>query len=222
MKTALAAFLFALAWLAAVRATEPQEQAALRQIEATRAANWDDYTACMHPLALAKFKASMTPVGDAALASKTPSAKNILERVFANQDLEKLKALPPAEFFKTFMQNWAAKNPVFVKTMKNSSVEMIGHVMEGGNRAHVVFRKGVEAGGQKITTVDVVSLEKDGNEWKCLLSDEMENLAASLMRQIKASDAAKPKPEPPPKPAPATPAPATPAPAAPKPAPAAK
>ena len=157
-------------------------------------------------------------MGDAAVAAKTPAAKSILERVFANQDLEKLKALPPAEYFKTFMQNWAAKNPVFVRTMKNANVAMIGHVMEGGNRAHVVFRKAVEAGGQKIATVEVVSLEKDGNDWKCLLSDEMENLAASLLRQIKASEPPKPKPEPPPKPAPAPPALATPAPGTPKPA----
>jgi hypothetical protein len=208
MKTRLAALFFTIAVPLLARGTEPQEQVALRQIEATRAAKWDDYTACMHPLALAKFKASMTPVADAAVASGTTPAKNILERVFANQDLEKLKGLPPAEFFKTFMQNWAARNPVFVKTMKNSSVEMIGHVMEGRNRAYVVFRKGVEAGGAKVTTIDVVSVEKDGNEWRCLLSDEMENLATSLLRQIKASDAAKPKPEPPAPPKPATPKPA--------------
>ena len=148
----IAALLAALAFLhaAAAHATEAPEDVAVKQIAATKAANWDDYTACMHPKALAHFKDSMVPVGDAAIGTDTPAAKKIVDRVFANQDLAKLKAAPPAEYFKTFMQSWAAKNPGFVQTMKSAKIQMLGHANESDTQVHVVYRTVKEAGGLKI------------------------------------------------------------------------
>ncbi len=183
----IARILFVLAFfLATLRAAETPEDVAVKQIAATKAANWEDYTACMHPKALTHFKDSMVPVGDAAVAADTPAAKRILDRVFANQDVGKLKSAPPAEYFKTFMQNWSAKNPGFVQTMKSAKIQMLGHANESDTQVHVVYRTVKEARGSKITNIDVVSLEKDGDKWKCMLSDELENLASNLLLQLRA------------------------------------
>ena len=181
--TLLAAALILLSPLA--RAVPSQEEITLKQIYATKVANWDEFTACMHPKALARFKELMMPVAEQATAANTPDAKKILERVFGNQDLAKLKAAPPPEFFSNFMANWAAKNPGFVEAMKGASVQVIGHLDEGEGQSHVVYRLKMEAGGAEIVKLEIASMEKDGNEWRSKLSGELENLAASLLRQLK-------------------------------------
>lgn len=182
----LAVLLFLAAPLASFAGPTPEE-VALRHLSATKEANWGDYTDSLHASAVKRFKAMMIPAAEAAVAAgELPAAKTILERVFANADIATLKAAPPAEFFKTFITNWAAKNRGFSQTMKNADIQMLGHVNEGDKLAHAIYRMTIPAGTAKITKVEVISLEKDGDAWKCQLSSELENLAGSLLRQLKA------------------------------------
>lgn len=186
MKTTPALLTAALILLSPLaRAAQSQEEITLKQIYATKSANWDEFTACMHPKAMARFKDLMMPVAEQATAANTPDAKKILERVFGNQDLAKLKAATPPEFFRAFMANWAAKNPGFVEAMKGASVQVIGHLDEGADQSHIVYRLKMEAGGSDIVKLEIASMQKDGEEWRSQLSGELENLAASLLRQLK-------------------------------------
>lgn len=183
----LLAILLSLAASLATFAGPSPEEVALRHLSATKEANWGDYTDSLHPSALKRFKEMMIPAAEAALAAgELPAAKSILERVFANVEIVKLKAAPPADFFKTFITNWAAKNRGFSQTMKNANIQMLGHVNEGDKQAHAIYRMTIPAGAAKVTKVEVISLEKEGDAWKCQLSSELENLAGSLMRQLKA------------------------------------
>jgi hypothetical protein len=170
--------------LAAVASPTPEE-VALRHLSATKESNWGDYTDSLHPAALARFKEMMIPTAEAAQAADSAAGKSIVERVFANADIAKLKAAPPADFFKTFITNWSAKNRGFTQAMKNASIQMLGHVNEGDKLAYAVYRITIPAGNTKVTKVEVISLEKDGDAWKCQLSSELENLSSSLMRQLK-------------------------------------
>jgi hypothetical protein len=185
MKTLLLV-LFALALPTALRASPSPEEVANGHLIATKEADWAAYTASLHPEALKRFKAMMIPAAEAAKAANNPAGKNILERIFDNADIAKLKAAPPAEFFQIFITNWSAKNRGFTQTMKNATVQMLGHVSEGGRQAHAVYRMTIPTGSAKVTKVEVISLEKDGEVWKCQLTSELENLAGSLMRQLKA------------------------------------
>ena len=180
-------FALVLALPLAALASPTPEEVALRHLSATKEANWGDYTDSLHPAALKRFKEMMIPAAEGALAAaETPAGKRILEQVFANADLAKLKAAPPTEFFKTFITHWAAKNRGFSQAMKNATIQMLGHVKEGEKQAHAVYRMTIPAGNAKVTRVEVISLEKDGEAWKCQLSSELENLAGSLLRQLKA------------------------------------
>jgi hypothetical protein len=178
--------LLALACAATLHAAPSPEEVANGHLIATKDADWAAYTASLHPEALKRFKAMMIPAAEAAQAANNPAGKNILERVFDNADIGKLKAASPSEFFQIFITNWSAKNRGFTQTMKNATVQMLGHVSEGGHQAHAVYRMTIPAGSAKVTRVEVITLEKDGEVWKCQLTSELENLAGSLMRQLKA------------------------------------
>jgi len=128
----------------------------------------------------------MIPTAEAARAADSPTGKSILERIFDNADIANLKAASPAGFFQTFITSWSAKNRGFTQTMKNATIQMLGHVSEGDRQAHAIYRMTIPTGSAKVTKVEVISLEKDGEVWKCQLTGELENLAGSLMRQLKA------------------------------------
>lgn len=176
---------------AALRAAPSPEEVANGHLIATKDADWTAYTADLHPEALKRFKAMMIPAAEAARAANNSAGKSILERVFANADIGKLKSATPAEFFQIFITNWSARNRGFTQTMKNATVQMLGHVTEGSNHAHAVYRITIPAGSAKVTRVEVISLQKDGDVWKCQLTGELDNLAGSLMRQLKSSEGKK-------------------------------
>ncbi len=185
MKTLLLVLL-TLALPAAVRAAPSPEEAANGHLIAIKEANWAAYTASLHPEAVKRFKTMMIPAAEAARAADSPAGKSILERVFDNADIGKLKNASPRGFFQIFITNWSARNRGFTQTMKSATVQMLGHVSEGDRQAHAVYRMTIPTGSAKVTRVEVISLEKDGEVWKCQLTSELENLAGSLMRQLKA------------------------------------
>lgn len=182
----LVLLLLALLLPAALHAVPSPEEVANGHLIATKEADWAAYTASLHPEALKRFKAMMIPAAEAARAANSPAGKSIIERVFDNADIGKLKAATPPEFFQTFITNWSAKNRGFTQTMKNATIQMLGHVSEGDKQAHAIYRMTIPTGSAKVTKVEVISLEKDGEVWKCQLTSELENLAGSLMRQLKA------------------------------------
>lgn len=186
MRTLRLLLLIALMCPALVLAAPSPEEVANGHLIAIKEANWAAYTASLHPEALKRFQTMMIPAAEAAMAANSPAGKSILERVFDNADVAKLKAAPPPEFFKIFITNWAEKNRGFTQTMKNATIQMLGHVSEGDRTAHAIYRMTIPAGSAKVTKVEVISLEKDGEIWKCQLTSELENLAGSLMRQLKA------------------------------------
>jgi len=194
MKPPLILLLLAALLPVALRAAPSPEEVANGHLIATKEANWAAYTASLHPEALKRFKAMMIPAAEAAQAAAKatdrpadqPAGKSILERVFDNADIAKLKAAAPAEFFQTFITNWSAKNRGFTQTMKSATIQMLGHVSEGDRQAHAIYRMTIPTGNARVTKVEVISLEKDGEVWKCQLSSELDNLAGSLMRQLKA------------------------------------
>jgi 2-C-methyl-D-erythritol 4-phosphate cytidylyltransferase len=55
---------------------------------------------------------------------------------------------------------------------------LVGHVLEGNDVAHVVFRMRVAADGVTITKVQAMSLRRLGPTWRVLLSGDFEGLAA--------------------------------------------
>lgn len=167
----------------AASAQDTPETVAKKQIDAMRASDWAGFTALMHPSALAEFKSSFVPFIEAAPAGEQQN--QVLKQLFGGKSVAELKELAPPAFFQTFMASFATLNPMIKQGLAGAEAEFLGHVDEGPDKTHVVFRMTVTMAEVKIQKMDVASLQKDGSEWKALLKGDMQAMIAGMLRMLK-------------------------------------
>jgi hypothetical protein len=158
----------------------------------------------MHPSALDRFKGIMTDVAtaiEAAPADRKPPVK-MITALFGEEGTAVVKDLPPRDVFVRFMSNLTTFVPQIRAMHAGSEYQVLGHVDEGGNVSHVVFRATLAQGQHEMTKMSVLSLKRDGEHWKVLLTDDLENLVAGLGKRLAApptppavSAGTSPKPE---------------------------
>ncbi|MFN2563703.1 MAG: hypothetical protein ABR499_01660 [Gemmatimonadaceae bacterium] len=144
---------------------------------AMRANDWVGTAELMHPDALAKFRRMFLPLVDA------DSTGQLCQRLFAASSASELAGLPDAELFARFFRTLVSGAPELSGMFAGADLVPIGHVLEGKDVAHVVFRMKVAADGVTLTKVQAVSLRRVGSTWRVLLSGDIEGLAAALARR---------------------------------------
>jgi hypothetical protein len=191
-------------FLATAFSAEPPEEVAHTYIRAMADARMNVVADQMHPSALERFKGIMTDVADAiaaAPADRKPPIK-MINALFGDEGPGIVKELSPRDVFVRFMSNLTTFVPQIRAMHAGSEYEVIGHVDEGGNIAHVVFRATLVQGGREMTKMSVLSLKRDGEHWKVLLTDDLENLVSGLGKRLASPPAAAPAgADPSPKPA---------------------
>lgn len=179
--------------------TEKPEEVAHTYIRAMADLHLNVVADSMHPSALASFQNLLTRIAsgiEAAPADRKPPAE-MVSALFGENGLAKVKSDPAREVFVRFMNNLATFVPQIREMTGGSEYQVIGHVDEG-DFAHVVFRATLKRGEISMTKMEVLTLQRDGDSWKVLLTDELATMVSGLGRQLMN----------PPPPKPATPAPA--------------
>jgi hypothetical protein len=144
---------------------------------AMRAGDWVGTADLMHPDALRQFRRMFLPI----LAADTTG--QLCQRLFAASSSAELAALPDAELFARFFRTLVGSSPELNGMFAGEELVPVGHVLEGPDVAHVVFRMKLAADGVTITKVQAMSLRRVGSTWRVLLSGEVEGLAAALARR---------------------------------------
>jgi hypothetical protein len=153
-------------------------EAVTRQFGAAMRANdWVGTAHLMHPEALARFRSMFVPI------LKADSTGELCERLFATTSSAEVAALPDAELFARFFRTLVNGTPELGGLFAGADMVPVGHVLEGTDVAHVVFRMKVAADGVSITKLQAMSLRRSGSTWRVLLSGEFEGLAAALARR---------------------------------------
>ena len=195
MKKPLALALTALCGsIARIPAVETPEQVAHSYIRAMADSRLSIVADEMHPAALERFKGVLVGIAEAIVAApaeRKPSPK-IVSALFGEAGVEAVKTTPARDVFVQFMSNLTTFLPQIREMSAGTEHEIIGHVDEGGNVTHVVFRATLKKGSTELTKMDVLSLKRDGEDWKVLLTDDMESLIFNLGHQLVA-----PRPAPP-------------------------
>lgn len=176
---------FFLASVSAASAEQPEEVAHL-YIRAMADAQINAVADQMHPSALDRFKSIMTEIADAisaAPADRKPSPK-VVNALFGDEGPAVVKDLPPRDVFVRFMSNLTTFVPQIRAMHAGSEYQVLGNVTEGGNLAHVVFRATLSQEGREMTKMSVLSLKRDGEHWKVLLTDDLENLVSGLGKRL--------------------------------------
>ena len=123
--------------LQAVAADTP-EAAAMAYMTALKQNKIDEFVAMMHPDALAQFKKMMMPV--VILAAEKGKEKPIMQLFKGVPDAKALAALSPAKVFKAFYEGLLVMVPNLRQILAGSKMQALGHVNEGSDIAHVVYR----------------------------------------------------------------------------------
>ena len=179
MLAALGAVLVAPASPAVAQERVETPEAVTRQYGAAMRTNdWIGAAELMHPEALAKFRRMFLPL------VKADSTGQLCQRLFAASSASELAGLPDAELFARFFRTLVSGAPELRGMFAGSDLVPIGHVLEGNDIAHVVFRMKVAAeDGVTLTKVQAVSLRRAGLTWRVLLSGDFEGLATAIARR---------------------------------------
>src|SRR4030095_15454003 len=175
-------------------AAEPPEEVAHTYIRAMADARMNVVADQMHPSALERFKGIMTDVANAitsAPADRKPSAK-MVSALFGDDGPAVVKALPPRDVFVRFMSNLTTFVPQIRAMHAGSEYQVLGHVDEGANLTHVVFRATLAQGEHEMTKMSVLSLKRDGEHWQMRAPDPLQNLATGRGKRMGAPPAIAP------------------------------
>ncbi len=172
--------------LAAHAADAPPEEVAHTYIRAFAELRLYAVADTLHPAALEKFKGLLVTIADALEAAPVgrKAPPKMLSALFGEEGPQAVKTRPAREAFVRFMSNLTTFVPQLREMTAGSEYQIIGHVDEGGNVTHVVFRATLRRGAAEVTKMEVLSLKLDGTAWKVLLTDDLESLIRGFGKQL--------------------------------------
>ncbi|SYZ72555.1 exported hypothetical protein [Candidatus Zixiibacteriota bacterium] len=86
--------------------------------------------------------------------------------------LDKLLALDSVQIFETFLK-FSFEQEQGNEIFKKISYKILGHVMEGDDKAHVLFRVYPDSADESTSALDIFSVRKRGAQWKALYRGDM-------------------------------------------------
>jgi hypothetical protein len=154
------------------------EAFAERYVKALREERWGDAAAMMHPEALAELRAMFAPI------VTHPEGGQVGREVFGLSDPAAFASTSDTALFAGLLRTVTGESPEFVAVMKNARATWVGHVDEGADVTHVVYRLHMAYEGIAITKLDVMSLKRSRGEWRAVLKGDVRGIAEALRRQV--------------------------------------
>lgn len=158
------------------------EAVTIAYIDAMKEARLDEMAGMMHAEALAEFRGVLQPVLEAADASEEGAAE-ILPMFDGVTSVAQLKTLSDVKFYSSFYAGLLSLEPELLNAIKESEIEVLGHVIEGADTAHVLYRMTVHVGAT-VRSTEVVSLRRIRSGWGILLSGEVEGMAQGIRQSL--------------------------------------
>jgi hypothetical protein len=158
------------------------EGVTLAYIAAMKEAQLDAMTALMHPEALAEFRGVLQPVVE--MAGTSPDdAGEILQMFEGVSSAAELAKLSDAKFYSSFYAGIIALEPELLETVRSAETEVLGHVMEGEDTAHVLYAMTL-ATGATMRRTEVVSLRRTKSGWGILLDADVDAMAQAIRQSL--------------------------------------
>lgn len=158
-------------------AQESPESVATALTEALQTGDFEHAARLMAPDAIADFRDLIIQLAE------LDSSGEFAEALFDGDAPDDFDAVSPEQAFAGFMRVLMAGSPELFGMMSTMRVEVIGHVMEGDDLAHVVTRNQGEMLGVEYEAVDVVSVRLVDGQWRALLKQDLK-MALEMMSGI--------------------------------------
>jgi hypothetical protein len=141
-----------------------------------------EFVKAMHPEALKKFRVAILRLAD--LAAKDGKSAEVLRLFPDTKDLADLKKLDDGPLLERYLRGALGASPEVKKMLAGAKTEMIGHLDEGEDRTHVVYRVRLDPGVPNAGILSVASLRRDGRRWAMLLSGDVEGMVAMMEKRV--------------------------------------
>ncbi len=158
--------------------TTTPEAAAEAYVTAMKDGNWMGMAGLMHAEALAELREIFTPM------FALPESQDVLPDLLGVETLTEAEALTDTELFAAFMRFIVTQDPDVADALRTSTVQVLGHVLEGDRDAHVVFRTSMKVSGIDMTQMDVITLRRAGMTWRGLLKGDLSAVAMAIRQAL--------------------------------------
>ena len=152
------------------------EAVASQYLDAMRTGDWTAMAQLMHPNALRDLRAFLEP------ALRAPSGEEFRAQFLGLTSADEALALSDTAVFARFVQFFTEQNPTVAQALATAEIEVVGHVPEGADTVHVVYRMRMTVMGTPVSRMDVFSLARSGGTWRGLLKGDMSAMANALQR----------------------------------------
>lgn len=162
---------------APAQTAETPEQVTERFVAAMRAADWNGMAALMHQNALKEMRQLLAGVFEA------PNGGPIRQQLLGVTTVPQAQALSDTAVFAALMRTTTQDADV-AELLRSAKVQVLGHVNEGADTVHVVYRMAMTINGIPITKMDVMSLARSPVGWRGLLKGDVTALAAGIRAAV--------------------------------------
>ena len=152
--------------------TATPEEAATLFLRSVRAIRWSAAAQFTHPQTLERFRRLVEMMADA-------DSSGTVREYLTHTDSLGFTALPAAEVFDRSLGAMIDDMPGLMHAVFDRDDEVLGHVAESPDSAHVVYRTMARISGA-VSEVKVMQLGRTPEGWRVLWSDELEVLDAAL------------------------------------------
>jgi hypothetical protein len=147
-------------------------------MQATRAGDWKACAGLMHTDALSELKRVFV-----AMASMD-TTDEFAEYFFGSRDEDVINGMTGRAAFARLMNVMETTMPGLSSLLASAEAKIIGSVPEG-ELIHVVYRQSFKLGEKSASTVGVVTLKREGSDWRALLTADMEEMLKGLQNLFK-------------------------------------
>jgi len=158
---------------AQAQTVETPEQVTERFVAAMRAADWNGMASLMHQNALKEMRQLLSGVFEA------PNGAQIRQQLLGVTTVQQAQALSDTAVFASLMR-MTTQDADVAELLRSAKVQVLGHVNEGADTVHVVYRMAMTINGIPITKMDVMSLARSPVGWRGLLKGDVTALAAGI------------------------------------------
>ena len=178
-------FMLALGFLAlpaaaacAQRADEEPVEVAARYVAAMKMGDYETMADLVHPEALSQLRNLFEPL------LESPAGPALARELLGVASAAQAAELPDEDYFAGLMRFVVSQQPGFDEALRTAEVEMLGHVKEGSDTVHVVYRLDLMVEGISLTQIDVFSMKRFDGTWRGLLKGDLTNMAAALRQAV--------------------------------------
>ena len=167
-------------------AQETPESVAKAYFAAMQAGDFAKCASYMHPEALSSMKRIFGAIVKADKSGETTKA------LFGLKSVAEYEQMSDAMVFERVWNFISGAEPNVKTVLSSSTNTVLGLVVENPDLAHIVYRTHIKMAGAEMNEVDLISLKKQGANWRALLTSDMEEMftrfADGLAAASKAGD----------------------------------